>query len=107
MLLGSRLCVPLFFHAGVGTLVSGCRLPGGPADIGRTGWPRRGLGRLADREVAVKDFLLSAWAPEEHLDLVTGSPELIRRAMVHPDRTDLPGKHRHKAVGRRPGPPRA
>jgi hypothetical protein len=38
--------------------------------------------------------LPSARAPEEHLDLVTGSPELIRRAMVHPDRTELPGKHR-------------
>lgn len=87
-----------------GDLVSGCRLPDGPAGIGRTGWPRRGLGRLADREVAVKDFLPSARAPEEHLDLVTGSPELIRRAMVHPDRTELPGKHRHKAARRRSAP---
>ncbi len=54
--------------------------------------------------MAVKDFLLAAWASEEHLDLATGSPELIRRAMVHPDRTDLPGKHLHKAVGRRSAP---
>lgn len=83
----------IILSCGVGTLVSGCCLPGGPAGIGRTGWPRRGLGRLADREVAVKDFLPSAWAAEEHLDLVTGSPELIRRAMVHPDRTELPGKY--------------
>jgi hypothetical protein len=89
---------------GVGTLVSGCRLPGGPAGIGRTGWPRRGLGRLADRAVAVKDFLPAARAQEEQLDLVSGSPELIRRAMVHPDRMELPGKHRHKAAMRRSAP---
>jgi hypothetical protein len=85
-------------------LISGCRLPDGPAGIATTGWPRPGLGRLADREVAVKDFLPSARAPEEHLDLVTGSLELIRRAMVHPDRAELPGKHRHKAARRRSAP---
>jgi hypothetical protein len=85
-------------------LVSGCRLPGGPAGIGRTEWLRRGLGPLADREAAVKDFLPSARAPEEHRDLVTGSLELIRRAMVHPDRAELPGKHRHKAARRRSAP---
>ena len=94
----------IILSCGVGTLVSGCRLLGEPACIGTTGWPRRGLDRLADREVAVKNFLPSARAPEEHLDLVTGSPELIRRALVHPDRTELPGKHRHKAARRRSAP---
>ena len=94
----------IILSCGVGTLVSGCRLPGRPAGIGRTGWPRRGLGRLADREVAVKDFLPSARAPQEHLDLVIGSPELIRRATVHPDRTELPGKHRRQAARRRSAP---
>jgi hypothetical protein len=85
-------------------LVSGCRLRGGPVGIGGAGWPRRGLRRLADREVAVKGFLPSARAPEEHLDFVAGNPEPIRRAMVHPDRTELPGKHRHKAARRRSAP---
>ena len=89
----------IILSCGVGTLVSGCRLPSGAAGTGRTGRPRRALGRLTDREVAVKDFLPSARAPEEHLDLVTGSPELIQRAMVHPDRTELPGS----TSTRRPG----
>ena len=94
----------IILSCGVGTLVSGCRLPGGPAGIGRTGWPRRGLGRLADREVAVKDFLPSARAPEEHLDLVTGSPELIRRAMVLLTARNCPGSTgtRRPCGGRRP-----
>jgi hypothetical protein len=94
----------IILSCGVGTLVSGCRLPGGPAAIGKKGWPQRGLGRLADPEVAVKDFLPLARAPEEHLDLVTGSPELIRRAMVRPDRTERPGEHRHMAIMRRSVP---
>jgi hypothetical protein len=94
--------MPLFLHAGWGILVSGCRLSAESVGIGGTGQARRGLGRLSDREVAVKDFLAPAQAPEEHIDYITGSPEPIRRATVHPDRTELSGKHRHKAARRRP-----
>ena len=96
----------IILSCGVGTLASGCRPPSGAADTGRTGRLRHALGRLTDREVAVKDFVPSTRAPKEHLDLVTGSPELIRRAMVHPHRTELPGKHKHKAAGRQSAPGR-
>jgi hypothetical protein len=96
--------MPLFLHAGWGILVSGCRLSAEPVGTDGTGRARRGLGRLSDREVALKDFLPSAQAPEEHIDLVTGSFEPIRRAIVHPDRTELSGKHRHKVARGRPTP---